>query len=146
MSGTVVLGADDQTPALLRAAVHRLDDVDELLLVLENPVELVVVAGAEIAHHVLVAEEEHDGAGVVELVHGVEVGHLVDVAEVDGGEILDLVGDFEEDLVLAHAVLDGGREYQRYVVCKGRVCVLSYRVVVAAEADDDEAFALWLMS
>jgi len=61
------LGTDDETAALLGAAVDGLDDVDELLLVLEDPVELVVVAGAEIAHDVLVAEEEHDGARVVQL-------------------------------------------------------------------------------
>ncbi len=63
----VVLGADDQTAALFRAAVHRLDDVDELLLVLEDPVELVVVAGAKVDHHVFVAKEEHDCARIVEL-------------------------------------------------------------------------------
>lgn len=68
----------------------------------------------------LVAEEEHDGAGVVEFVHLVKVGDLVDVADVDDGEGLDLVGDLVEDLVLLHACL----------------------VPVAAEADDDEALLL----
>ena len=43
------------------------------LLVFHGPVDLVVVSGAQVNHHVLVAEEEHDGAGVVELVHLVEV-------------------------------------------------------------------------
>ena len=65
----------------------------------------------------LIAEEEHDGTRVVQLVHLVEVGHLVNVADVHGGKGLDLVGDFVEDLVLAHAVV----------------------VKVAAEADHDEA-------
>lgn len=36
----------------------------------------VVVASAKIYHHVLIAEEEHDGARVVQLVHDVEVGNL----------------------------------------------------------------------
>jgi hypothetical protein len=31
----------------------------------------------QVDHDVLVAEEEHRGAGVVQLVHGVEVRHLV---------------------------------------------------------------------
>lgn len=92
------LGTDNETPALLGAAVDGLDDVDELLLVLEDPVELVVVSGPEIAEHVLVAPEEEDGAGVVELVHAVEVGHLVDVGHVDDGEVADELGDFVEDL------------------------------------------------
>ncbi|RBQ85615.1 hypothetical protein VDGD_20821 [Verticillium dahliae] len=117
MPRRVILGTDDETPALLGAAVDRLDNVNELLLVLENPVELVVVAGAKVDHHVLVAEEEHDGAGVVELVELIEVGDLVNVADVADGEVLNAVLDAVEDLVLAHA---GG-------------------VPVAAEADDDEA-------
>ncbi len=52
----------------------------------------------------LVAEEEHEGDGVVELVHLLEVGHLVEVADVDDGEVLDAVGDLVEHFVLAHAV------------------------------------------
>ena len=39
----------------------------------------------------LVAEEEHDGAGVVQLVHLVEVRHLRDVHQVDDAEVLHLV-------------------------------------------------------
>ena len=58
--GGVVLGRDDETAALAGAAVDGLDDVDHLLLVLDGPVDLVVVARAQINHHVLVAEEEHD--------------------------------------------------------------------------------------
>lgn len=64
----VVLGADHETATLLGAAVDGLDDVDELLLVLEDEVELVVVSGSEIHHDQLVAEEEHDGHRVVQLV------------------------------------------------------------------------------
>lgn len=52
----------------------------------------------------LIAEEKHDRHGIVELVHLVEVGDLVDVADVDYGEVLDAVGDAEEDFVLSHAV------------------------------------------
>lgn len=47
-----------------------------LLLVVEGPRDLVVVSGAEIDHDVLVSEKEHHGAGVVQLVHIVEVRHL----------------------------------------------------------------------
>jgi hypothetical protein len=104
VSGGVVLGTDDQTAALLGALIDGLADVDELLLVLEDKVELVVVTGAQIDHHVLVAEEPHDGAGVVQLVHLVEVGHLVNVAQVDDAEILDALGDLVQHLVLSHAV------------------------------------------
>lgn len=93
VSGGVVLGTDDQTTALLCAAVYGLDDVDELLLVLKYPVELVVISRAKIAHHVFVAEEEHEGDGVVKLVHLLKVGDLVDVADVDDGKVLDAVCD-----------------------------------------------------
>jgi hypothetical protein len=60
------------------------------LLVLHGPVDLVVVACAQIDHDVLVAEEEHDGAGIVQLVHLVEVRHLGDVHQVDHTEVLHL--------------------------------------------------------
>jgi hypothetical protein len=116
----VVLWTDDQTTALFGTAVDGFDNVDELLLVFKDPVQLVVVACSEITHYVLVAEEEHDGARVVELIHLVEVGDLVNVADVHDREALDLVSDLVEHLVLLHA---GG-------------------VPVAAEADDDEALLL----
>lgn len=73
-------GADHQTTALLGALVYRLDDVDQLLLVLQHPVQLVVISCAEIAHHVLVAVKEHDRHPVIKLVHLVEVRDLVKVA------------------------------------------------------------------
>lgn len=83
MPCTVILWADHQTTALLGTPINRLNNIDELLLVLQNPVQLVVVAGTEIAHDVLVSEEEHDGACVVQLVHGIEVRdlHRVSVCE-----------------------------------------------------------------
>ena len=64
-----------------------------------------------------IPEEKHDGHGVVEFVHLLEVGHLVEVAEVDDGEVFDALGDAVEDFVLGHAG----------------------RVAVAAEADEHEA-------
>jgi hypothetical protein len=100
----VVLRAHDETTPLLRPLVNRLNNIDKLLLVLQHPVQLIVVSRPEVAHHVFVAEEEHHGHRVVELVHLFEVGDLVEVADVDDGEVLDAVGDFVEDFVLAHAV------------------------------------------
>jgi hypothetical protein len=104
VSGRVVLGTDDQTTSLLGTSVHRLEDINELLLVLKNPFDLIIVTGAQIDHHVLVSEEEHERTRVVKFVHLVEVGDLVDVAEVDDSEVADLVGDLVEDFILAHAV------------------------------------------
>ncbi len=104
ISGRVVLRRDNQTPALLCTLVDCLDDVDELLFVFEDPVEFVVVAGAKITHHVFVAEEEHKGNGVVEFVHLLEVGDLIEVADVDNSKVLDALGDFVEHFILAHAV------------------------------------------
>ncbi len=63
----VILGTDDQTASLLGSPVDGLDDVYQLLLILEDPVELVIVSGTEIDHHVFISKEEHDCAGVVEL-------------------------------------------------------------------------------
>lgn len=124
MPCAIVLRADYQTSALLGAPEHSLKDVDELLLIVQHPVQFVVVSGTEIAHYVLVAEEEHDGAGVVQLVHGVEIRDLrllracsfsqlgssgetdlVNVTKVNGGEVLDAVGYLVEHFILSHAVL-----------------------------------------
>lgn len=46
MARRVVLGADDQTTALLGTAVDSFDDVYELLLVFDHPLDLVVVTRA----------------------------------------------------------------------------------------------------
>lgn len=118
--GRVVLGRDDKAPALARAPVDGLNDVDHLMFVVERPVDLVVVARAQVDHDVLVAEEEHDGARVIELVHRVEVRHLRDVHHVDHRKVLDVLGDAAEHLVHLHA----------------------RRVVVVAEAHDHHAVAL----
>lgn len=49
-----------------------------------------------------IPEEEHDSHRVVEFVHLLEIGDLIDVAEINNGEILHAVGDFVEDFVLGH--------------------------------------------
>lgn len=67
ISSRVVLRADHQPPPLLSPAIDGLQDIDKLLLIFEDPVQFVVVPGSKIAHHVLVAPEEHQGHWVVEL-------------------------------------------------------------------------------
>jgi hypothetical protein len=42
---------------------------------------------------VLVAEEEHEGDGIIEFIHLLKIGNLVEVADVDDGEVLNTVGD-----------------------------------------------------
>ena len=74
--GTVILRRDDETAALPRSSVNGFYDVNELVDVIERPVDLVIITGAQIDHDVLVAEKEHEGARIVKLVHGVEVGNL----------------------------------------------------------------------
>jgi len=49
----VILGGDDQTAPLPGAPVDGFHDVDELLLVLQRPVDLIIVSRAQINHHVL---------------------------------------------------------------------------------------------
>ena len=47
------------------------------------PVEVIVVTRSKITHHVFVPEEEHNGHGIVQLVHGLEVRNFIDVTDVD---------------------------------------------------------------
>lgn len=62
----IVLWADNKTSSFLCTLVNGLNDVYQLLLVLQYPIQFVVIAGAEIAHHVLISEEEHEGDCIVE--------------------------------------------------------------------------------
>lgn len=66
--GRVILRWDHKTSSLTGPSVDRLQDVNHLLLVLQGPVDFVVVAGAKIDHYVLVAEEKHHCAWVVQLI------------------------------------------------------------------------------
>ena len=92
-TGKLTLRTNHQTPPLLSPSVNRFNNVNQLLLVLEYPVQFVVVPRPEIAHHVLVAEEEHQCHRVVELVHLLEIGDLVQIAYIEDGEVFDTVGD-----------------------------------------------------
>ena len=78
---------DDETTTLLGALVDGLDDVNQLLLVLQYPIQLIIVTRPKIAHHVFIAVKEHDRHGIIKLVHRVEIGDLVDVAQVDDGKV-----------------------------------------------------------
>lgn len=113
----IVLRAHHKTPALLRSPVNRLQNIHQLTLILQHPVQLVIVSRTKITHHVFIPEEEHNRHGIVEFVHGLEVWHFVEIAEINRREVLHSVGDFVQDFVLRHAV----------------------GVAVAAEADHDES-------
>jgi hypothetical protein len=77
--GGVVLWSNHQTTALAGTPVDGLHDVNEFLLILQGPVDLVVVSCPKINHDVLVPEEEHHRRWIIQLVHGVEVRNLGDV-------------------------------------------------------------------
>jgi hypothetical protein len=61
----IVLWADNETSSFLCTLVNGFNDVYQLLLVLQYPIQFVVIAGAEIAHHVFISEEEHESDCVV---------------------------------------------------------------------------------
>lgn len=50
-----------------------------------------------------VSEEEHHGAGIVQLVHLVEVRHLRDVDQIDDCKVFHFLGNAVHDLVHFHA-------------------------------------------
>lgn len=72
----VILRRHHQTSTLSRASVNRLDYVNHLLFVLQRPVNLVVVTSAQIDHDVLVAEEEHAGAWIIQFVPEKEIQQI----------------------------------------------------------------------
>lgn len=80
--------------------IDSLNNVDELLGVLESPVDLIIVTSAQIDHDMLIAVEEHCRARIVQFVHFIEVGDLGYVNQVDGCKVFDLFGDFIKNLVI----------------------------------------------
>lgn len=71
--------------------------------------------------------------------------HLVNVAEVDDGEVLDALGDLEEGFILAHAVLrvvSAGFFVLTYFSASA-LTRATYRIVVTAEADDDDTLLFY---
>ena len=116
----VVFRRNDKPAAFPRASIDGLNDVNHLEFVVKRPIDLIVVARAEIDHYVLVPEEKHDSTGVVELVHGVEIGHFRDVDHINRSKILHVLRNAAQHFVHLHA----------------------RRVVVMAKAEHDHAVAL----
>jgi hypothetical protein len=87
------LRTHNQAPPLLGATIDGLNYINQLLLILQHPIQLIIIARAEITHHVFIAEEKHQRHRVVQLVHLLEVRHLVEVAHVHDREVFDSVCD-----------------------------------------------------
>jgi len=114
----VVFGSYNQALALSSPAVHVFADVDKFLLVIHRPVYLVIVAGAQVYHHMLVSKEKHHCDGVIQLVHSIKIRNLADINQVDDDPVLYFLSTLEEHFVHLHA---GG-------------------ISVVAESDDDQPF------
>lgn len=46
----------------------------------------------------------HNGHRIIKLIHGVELGHLVDITQVNHGKVLDLIGNLGQDVILPQTV------------------------------------------
>lgn len=64
----IIFGGYDETTAFTGPSIYRLDDVDHFLFILNCPVDLVVVTCSQIYHNMLIPEEKHGSAGIVQLV------------------------------------------------------------------------------
>lgn len=96
--GRVILGCNHKTSSLARSSVHCFDYIYKLLLVVENPVDLVVVSCSQVDHDMLVPEKEHHRTRIVQLVHCIKVGDFGDINEENHCEILDFVCYSRENL------------------------------------------------
>jgi hypothetical protein len=72
----VIFGRHHETSSLACPSVDDFNDVRNLLLAVQGPVDLVVVTSSKVDHDVLVSEKKHYGARIVQLVHGVEIRNL----------------------------------------------------------------------
>lgn len=46
----IILRTNNQSPPLLRPTINRLDDINQLLLILQHPIQLIIISRSEIAH------------------------------------------------------------------------------------------------
>lgn len=86
-------GTHHQPPALLGPPINRFNNIDQLLLIFQHPIQLVIIARSKITHHVLISEKEHQRDRIVQFVHLLEVGDLVEVTHVDDSEVFHPVGN-----------------------------------------------------
>lgn len=70
-----------KTSAFSCTSINRLYNVNHFLFVFQGPVDFVVVTRAQINHDVFVAEEEHAGARVVQLVPEDENIRMMEIQE-----------------------------------------------------------------
>ena len=103
MLGRVVFWANNETFTFRCTSVYDLENVNQLLLILQSPYHLVIVSCAEVDHDVSVAEEKHDSARVIQLVHCTEVGYLLNVYDVEDGKVLDSFCTLDKHFIHLHA-------------------------------------------
>ena len=96
----IVERRNNNSTTLNGTAIDGFHNRDHLVFVGERPVDLVVVSRSEIDHHMLISEEEHDRARVVQLVHGIEFRDLCDVHEIDDNKVLHKIGNLPECFIL----------------------------------------------
>ena len=77
--GGIIFWGNYETTSLLCATVHGFDYVNHLLLIVERPIDLVVVPSAEVDHDMFITKKEHDCTGIVQLIHGVEIWYFRDI-------------------------------------------------------------------
>ena len=72
----------------------------------------------------LVPEEEHAGAGIVQLIHGVEVGHLTYINQVHNRKVLELLRSSCQDLQAGASERQGppGLPASFYWECYPAIC------------------------
>lgn len=73
----IILRTHHQSLPLTRTPIHRLHDINQLLLIANRKIDFIIIPRAKVNLHVPVAPEKHDRARVVDFVHGVEVGDLL---------------------------------------------------------------------
>lgn len=101
---TITLWTDNQTFSFHGSSVDCFNYVYHFLFTLEHKIELVVIACSKITHHMFVSVKEHDGHGVIEFIHRVEIWHLIYVNKVADCKVFHFFGDAVENFVHQHAI------------------------------------------
>ena len=102
ISQRIIFWCNNQSFSFPSSPVDDLADINEVLRFFENPVDLIIISCAGIDHDVFVSVEEHECHLIIELIHGVEIGYLGDIGDIESDKVAQFVGHFSDDLVHDH--------------------------------------------
>ncbi len=100
----VVFGRHHQSLSFSCSFIYYFANINQILCLFKNPIDFIVVARPAVDHHVSVSVEEHQGHGVIQLVHCVEIWHFTYIDHIKYDELAQFKCHLIHDFVHDHAL------------------------------------------